>query len=230
MRATDIVKSAFRPVTPADVADAADTRMQARSMGLRNPADGCGYLTNDGSVRKVPQPSASFETRMDAGDPQHPQVPQPACGGNAYASVHPPCCTARQTCHAHDPADTLLACLSHLRTHGVVLALEHGQIVARGLEQGDPVTPDAGAVLLATRFAELLAALRAQHTATEVITKAAQRDCWDCQHLRTLNDEPGNKLPQCKRGHPLVWRRIGPGGVRTAPTRFDMRACPDKDP
>lgn len=36
--------------------------------------------------------------------------------------------------------------------------------------------------------------------------------------------------PRCRKGHPLVWRQIGLGGVRTVPSRADRaRPCPDAD-
>ncbi|WP_449369720.1 hypothetical protein [Thiomonas sp.] len=54
---------------------------------------------------------------------------------------------------------------------------------------------------------------------------ARARHCTDCALWRTSASRP-----VCLKGHPLCWRRIGPGGVHTAPSRADTaRPCPDKE-
>ena len=59
--------------------------------------------------------------------------------------------------------------------------------------------------------------------AHEAIARA--RHCTDCTLWRTDNSRPA-----CLKGHPLCWRRIGPGGVHTVPSRADTaRPCPDKE-
>ena len=58
--------------------------------------------------------------------------------------------------------------------------------------------------------------------AHEAINRA--RHCTDCTLWRTDNSRPA-----CLKGHRLAWRQIGPGGVRTVPSRADTaRPCPDQ--
>jgi hypothetical protein len=58
--------------------------------------------------------------------------------------------------------------------------------------------------------------------AREAIARA--RHCTDCALWHS-----DNRIPACLKGHRLAWRQIGPGGVRTVPSRADTaRPCPDQ--
>lgn len=65
----------FEQTPPADVADAADDRMNTGAVPV---ADDCGICGRGDDIRNHPQRSANTQSRATAGNPQNPQVPQGA--------------------------------------------------------------------------------------------------------------------------------------------------------
>lgn len=65
----------FEQTPPADVADAADDRMNTGSVAV---ADDCGICGRGDDIRNHPQRSANTQSRSSTSDPQYPQVPQGA--------------------------------------------------------------------------------------------------------------------------------------------------------
>lgn len=64
------------------------------------------------------------------------------------------------------------------------------------------------------------AQIEAQHAIA-----VARAHCTGCTLWRSEASRP-----VCRKGHPLTWRRIGLGGVRTVPSRADTaKPCPDAD-
>ena len=114
-----------------------------------------------------------------------------------------------------------IECLSYLHAHGLVLALEAGQIVMHGT--ASPLIVEEAAALVELHRDDLLVALKAQEAAQQAIQRAAA-PCWQCRHLHTTTSAT-SRLPACDAGHPLVNRTTT---TRTWPGRLDARDCGDR--
>lgn len=125
---------------------------------------------------------------------------------------------------AADPFDREqfgVECLAWLHMHGLVLALEAGQIVRHG-SAALQIVEEADALMILHRD-DILAALQAQEATRQAIQRAAA-PCWECRSLRAT-PSAASALPGCAAGHRLVYRATA---TRTWPGRLDAQDCGDR--
>lgn len=213
MRPTDIARLAFGRGSRADVADAADTHVETSSPVWRSFADRCGYILSGQNVRKIPQQSANPATRMDAGDPLYPQVPQFVDEWNnpptQWVGIH------RATI-APESMERAIDWLNWFSNQGIAVEAESsGALHLLGLDGASPDVWQAAQALLICHANELRMALKAEAMAAASIRKAAE-PCGGCRRLRHVGYTP----PTCANGHRLVWRN---GSTRRWPGRIDAK-------
>ena len=226
MRATELLKSVWGSATPANAANPANPRLNTGAEPIANGCESCesppAYRPALAQIRKIRNPFASLQSRMDAGDSQHSQDSQPSHGGNANDAPRP---LPGEIVPAADPFDREqfgIECLSYLHAHGLALALEAGQIVAHGI--ASPQIVEEAAALVELHRADLLAALQAQEAAQQAIQRAAV-SCAQCRHLRA-SASARDRRPGCNAGHRLVYRTTT---TRTWPGRADAQGCNERE-